>query len=239
MKRTSKEDLVNKNVALQAPGSEQAEYFRTLKTNIDMLHIGRKVKSLVITSPTPDSGKTLIASNLAATYAQYDQKTLLIDLDLRMPSIGYAFPETKRSLGLSGLLDGERTVDLEDMLIQIGNSSLYVLPVGRKFSLPHVTINSRALEAIILAAKEEFDMVIIDTPPILAVSDALIVSRLVDGCLMAVKHNYTKHQELTKGNELLMVLEEKYLGVVYNNPEMLESRYSYEKKKKGFRHNKR
>ncbi|MBO0481022.1 CpsD/CapB family tyrosine-protein kinase [Candidatus Enterococcus courvalinii] len=217
MKKNMKKNLSQKNVALRDPSSVQAEYFRTVKNNLDLLHIGRPIRSLVITSPTQNNGKTLISSNLAATYAQYNKKTLLIDLDLRKPSMGDAFPESKQSLGLSGLLDANCEDTLKKMVVSI-NNDFSVLPVGRHFSLPHVTINSEELRQVIRQAKEQFEMVIIDAPPILSVTDALILGEQADGCLMVVKNNYTKKQELQKGNELLSVLKDKYLGIIYNAP---------------------
>ncbi|HFR3101122.1 TPA: CpsD/CapB family tyrosine-protein kinase [Enterococcus faecalis] len=226
MKKKEKIDLHKKNAALYSPETEQAEYFRTLKTNVEMLNIGREIKSLVVTSPTKNSGKTLISSNLAATYAQYKMKTLLIDLDLRKPSIRYSFPETKESLGLSGLLDSSRELTLEQMVVKIEDTSLYVLPVGSKITLPHVVINSITLKKIIEEAKAKFDIVIIDTPPLLSVTDALVISNLVDGSIMVVKNGYTKKQEMIKCHAMLSS-NNNYLGVVYNMPDQTQNRYYY------------
>ncbi|MHC5251606.1 CpsD/CapB family tyrosine-protein kinase [Listeria kieliensis] len=225
--KVNKKDLRNRLVAIYEPSSGQAEYFRTLKTNIDMVSLDINLQSLLITSPTQDSGKTMIASNLAATYAQYDKKILLMDLDLRKPSMGYTFPQTRTSIGLSGLLDVSADFKLEDAIVQINDTNLYALPVGVKIASPHTILNSKRLEDIIAELKEQFDMIIIDTPPILAVTDALVLSKFVDRCVMVVKNNYSRKDEVKKSINLLSELDSKYLGVVFNNAEMKEKEYYY------------
>lgn len=217
----------NRVVVLNDPTSEQAEYFRTLKTNIDMLKVGSMFNSLLVTSPTQDSGKTLIASNLAATYAQYGIKTLLIDLDLRKPSIGYIFPETQNKRGLSHLLDGQRKSNLLDEIVITADPNLFILPAGTRFTIPHIVLNSTAFKDLMEEIKKEFDMIVVDTPPLLAVSDALITAEMVDACTMVVKNNYTKKREMIQGDAQLAKFKDKYIGIIYNDQQQTTTAYSY------------
>ncbi|EIA20222.1 CpsD/CapB family tyrosine-protein kinase [Listeria fleischmannii] len=227
MKKTDKKDLKNRLVALHEPSSPQAEYFRTIKTNIEMMNIDSKVKSLLITSPTQDSGKTMISVNLASTYANDGVKTLLIDLDLRRPSLGFAIPIVKASPGLTGILDSSQNLTPEDVIVPVTDTNLYVLPVGARPLSPYSILNSAKLGQLIEQLKEIFDMIIIDTPPVMMVKDALLVSKWAEASVLIARGGYSNKIDIKKSLKNMQDANANILGVIFNNPQMKQDHYYY------------
>lgn len=227
MKKTDKRDLKNRLVSLYAPTSEQAEYFRTIKTNIEMLNIDMQFQTILVTSPTQDSGKTMIASNLAATYAQCGKKTLLIDLDLRKPSLRFVFPKANLSMGLTGLLGSSQSIPLEDAIVEIVQGEFDILPVGTRPSSPYAILNSKKMGQLLSILKGHYDVIIIDTPPVLPVTDALLISKWVDGCVFVAKNGYSKKQEVRKAIKMFKDANAPIIGTIFNNTQMKKLDYYY------------
>ncbi|EMG28809.1 Tyrosine-protein kinase (Capsular polysaccharide biosynthesis) [Listeria fleischmannii 1991] len=227
MKKTDKKDIKNRLVALHEPSNPQAEYFRTIKTNIEMANIDSQIKSLLITSPTQDSGKTMISVNLASTYANDGVKTLIVDLDLRRPSLGFAFPFLKSCPGLTGILDSSQKLTLDDAIVKIGDTNLYALPVGVRPVSPYSILNSEKLVQLIKQLQEEFDMIIIDTPPVLMVTDALLISKWVEACILIARGSYSNKKDVRKSLKSLRDSNANVLGAIFNNPQMKQTNYYY------------
>jgi len=169
------------------PHSIVSEQYRKLRTNIDLSEFNKELRSFAITSPFKEEGKTLTCINLAMVYAQSEYKTLLIDMDLRKPKIHRGF-KLSNEVGLSNIIkDG---VQKEDAIKKVADH-LYVLPTGSKLPFPNEFLLSKSLDALLKELHQEYDRIIIDTPPMTAVNDASIVSKLVDGTILVIASRNT------------------------------------------------
>jgi len=169
------------------PHSIVSEQYRKLRTNIDLSDFNKEMKSMAVTSSFKEEGKTLTCINLATVYAQSEHKTLLIDMDLRKPKIHRGF-KLSNELGLSSIIKDKVE---KEKAIQKVHDCLYVLPTGPKLPFPNEFLLSNDLRKLLELLHEEFDRIIIDTPPMTAVNDASIVSKYVDGTILVVASRNT------------------------------------------------
>jgi capsular exopolysaccharide synthesis family protein len=169
------------------------------------------VRVVMVASALPSEGKTLTASNVALTLSEsYRRRVLLIDADLRKPALHDLF----RLATASGLIDGlEATSDIKLVLRQV-SSHLWVLPAGRPTQDPMAGLTSERMRSVVEEAKASFDWVIIDTPPLMTLPDAHLLSSLVDGALLVVKAGSTPHDLVKRTAE--MIGRNRVLGVVLN-----------------------
>lgn len=210
-------------VTLERPRSAIAEAYRTLRTSVLLSRAGHPPKVLLTTSSVPGEGKTTTSINLAVTLAQAGKRVLLIDADMRRPRL-------HRTLGLDGTrgltqyLTGACT--LKDAVQATRAENLWAMPCGVRPPNPAELLVAGGFEEMIEQARESFDNIIIDTPPILAVTDPLIVAPWADGLVLVVRGGETPYplvqQALRKVNEV----GGKTLGVVLNNVEL--ERVSYQ-----------
>lgn len=202
-----------KLVSMKAPKSPVAEAYRTLRTNIQFSSFDYKVKTIVITSSGPAEGKTTTSCNLAIATAQSGKRTILLDCDMRNPKIHKVF-EISNQVGLSDVLIGETNFYEAVQKSEIEN--LYVLPSGTKPPNPAELLSSEKMNKFLETLKETHDYVIIDTPPIIMVTDAQILSKYADGCLLVIASTETDKNAAIKAKDLLEKVEAKILGVVLN-----------------------
>lgn len=202
-----------KLVTVLAPRSPAAEAFRVLRTNLQFMGLDRPLASLVITSAGPEEGKTLTAANLAVAFAQSGQRVVLVDADLRRPMV-------HRTFGLShGLWRGLTSVltsaaDLGSVLAQTPVEGLRVLPSGPIPPNPAEMLGSQRMRHLMAALLEQFDLVVYDTPPVLAVADAPILAAVSDGTLLVVRANKVSHPLARRAHEALSAVKARVLGVV-------------------------
>lgn len=196
------------------PRSPVSEAYRSLRTNIQFASIDESVKAVSITSASPGEGKSTTASNLAATYAQADLKVLLIDADLRKPTAHHTFLSSNR-YGLTSVLT--KQCHVSEVIVETYVPNLYLLPSGMIPPNPAELLASNRMKQLIEDLKQEYDMIIIDTPPALAVTDAQIVATIVDGVLLVVDSGGVKIAQAQKAKDKLQVVNAKLLGVVINN----------------------
>ncbi|MBC2068354.1 CpsD/CapB family tyrosine-protein kinase [Listeria booriae] len=215
----------NKLVVKYEPQSAYAESFRYIRANIDFAGIDEEYRSVMVTSPDPDSGKSLISANLAISYAALNVKTLLIDFDLRKPTSHKIFPECYSSYGLMGYLKG--VVKLEEAVVPSEVPNLSVLPVGIAPADPAAILSSEKIRQVYQELYEEFDRIIIDTPPVMAVADAQTIASWVDGTILIVRNNYTKQENAKKALQQLDKSGTKMIGTIFNNTNMKMSDYYY------------
>jgi len=206
-----------------SPKSPIAEQYRTIRTNIQFSTIDEEVQTLMITSPGPGEGKSTTIANLAVVFAQQGKKTLLVDTDLRKPTVHYTFNMTN-TFGLTNVITKqmglmEAAVSAED--------NLYILPSGPIPPNPAELLGSKAMNEFLSAAKEQFDIILFDTPPVVAVTDAQILANKCDGTILVVSSGKTGIEEGNKAKELLVAAKAKLMGVVLNNRKMKESQYYY------------
>jgi capsular exopolysaccharide synthesis family protein len=193
--------------------SPRAESFRQLRTNLQFANVAGSAKSVLVTSSVPGEGKTTIAANLAIAIAQAGQKVCLVDADLRRPTMSEYFG-LDGNAGVTTFLAGNADVSI--LLQQWGADQLYILPAGQIPPNPSELLGSAAMKDLILRLETSFDTVILDAPPILPVTDAVVLSQHVSGVLVVVNAQLIKQRVLAKTLSALELVGAKILGVVLN-----------------------
>jgi receptor protein-tyrosine kinase len=218
---------VPKHPLLTEAGSHapRAEAFRLLRTNLQFLNLDTRPRSLVITSAVPSEGKTSTAINLAIALAQTGQRILLIDGDLRRPKAASVLG-LERSVGLTTVLVGRS--DLHESIQKHTASGIYFLASGPIPPNPTEVLQSHAAQSLFDRLNQMFDMVIIDAPPLLPVSDAAIIARDVDGAILVVRHGKTTTDQLVQARLRLTQIDANLFGVAVNmTPRRNAGRYGY------------
>ena len=216
----SRRQLITKTDA-RSPVTEQ---YKTIRTNIQFSAIDHEIKSIMLTSSNPGEGKSTTAANLAVVFAQQGKKVLLVDTDLRKPVVHTIF-EIKNNIGLTNVLTKRKS--LKDAVKPTSESNLFVLPSGPIPPNPAELLLSHAMKNFYELALCTYDLVIFDTPPLLAVTDAQIISGFCDGTILVVSSGKTKVEEVDKGLELLKKANANMLGVVLNNKKVTNQNHYY------------
>ncbi|PAD67847.1 capsular biosynthesis protein [Bacillus sp. 7586-K] len=211
-------------ISLTNPKSPIAEQFRTIRTNIQFSSVDKELQTIIVTSSGPGEGKSTNTANLAVVFAQQGKRVLLIDADLRKPTVHYTF-RTENHVGLSNVLT--RQLTLEEAVSTTAQEKLWVLSSGPIPPNPSELLGSKNMQVLLEQAKEEYDVIVIDTPPVLAVTDAQILANLADGVVLVVSSGKTERDSAKKAKELLESAQAKILGVVLNNKKAEESHYYY------------
>ncbi len=210
-------------VAQFDPLSPIAESFRRLRTNIRYSAVDEPIRRLLVTSPTPKEGKTTVATNLAVILAQDGLRTILIDGDLRRPTIQKLF-RSKIDSGLSTLfVHPELSVDL--VLKPTNIVGFQVLPCGERPPNPAELLGSKRMSDILSQAEAIADMVVIDSPPVLSVIDAAVLATLNTGVLIVIQPGSTKQRDLMQTVEQLRRVKAKILGLVLVDIKARYARY--------------
>jgi succinoglycan biosynthesis transport protein ExoP len=201
-------------VTVERPSSPAAEAYRTLRTSVQFLGLDRPVQSLVVTSPTKEEGKTTTLANLAVTFAQAGQRVILLDCDLRRPRI-HQFFGLPNDVGFTSVLLG--TAPLTEALQPIGqHGSLAVLASGRPPPDPSELLSSHRTREVVEALESRADLVFIDSPPVLPVTDPLVLSGFVDATLLVVSSDQTTKRSLHRAIELLTQINAPLMGTILN-----------------------
>jgi capsular exopolysaccharide synthesis family protein len=218
---------VPKHPLLTEAGSHapRVEAFRLLRTNLQFLNLDTRPKSLVITSAVPGEGKTSTATNLAIALSQTGQRVLLVDGDLRRPKVA-SMLGLERSVGLTTVLVGRS--ELQDSIQKHTDSGIYLLASGPIPPNPTEVLQSHAAQSLFDRLNDMFDMVIIDAPPLLPVSDAAIMARDVDGAILVVRHGKTTKEQLRQAGMRLAQVDANLFGVAVNmTPRRGKRSYGY------------
>jgi capsular exopolysaccharide synthesis family protein len=223
LKRVSN-DSSRKLVTAFDPKSPISEQYRTIRTNIQYSSIDEEYKAIMVTSSGPGEGKSTTVANLAVTYAQLGKKVLLVDADLRKPTVHHTF-DVKNLVGFTTVLTKQAT--LEQAVIESEEKDLYVLTSGPIPPNPAELLSSKSMGQFIEEAKNLFDVILFDTPPLLAVSDPQILANQCDGTILVVYSERTEIEQAKKAKELLMNAQSKLLGVVLNHKELKKNDYYY------------
>lgn len=210
-------------VVLREPGSPAAEAYRTLRTNIQFSSLDNPIRTLLATSTDADEDKSTTLANLAVTIAQAEQRVILVDCDLRRPHLHTLFciPNTH---GLTSVL-----IEAEEAPLPLVNTTvpgLSILTSGPLPPRPADLLGSRRMEALIERLRSEADMVLFDTPPVTAVTDAAVLARQLDGVLLVFKAGQTRRDRAREACRLLDKVKANIIGVVLNNAR-LETDYEY------------
>ena len=205
------------------PKSITAEAYRTLRTNIQYSSFDKEVRVIVVTSSEAGEGKSTTAGNLAISFSQTQKKTIMIDCDLRKPSLHKKF-RISNMVGLSDLLKGKESLR---ETIHKYNDYLDILTSGKVPPNPSEMLGSHSMENLIERLKDEYDMIIIDSAPLQAVTYAQILSRKADGTILVVRAEKTKRDSVIQAKELLQKVDANILGVVLNGVENIRKKYYY------------
>jgi len=205
-----------------APNSMVAECFRQIRTNLFFASPAENQKALLVTSPGPEDGKTAVAINLAVTIAQSGRRVLLVDANFRRPALHRAFTNAKRE-GLSNILIGQR--QLQDVASPTDLPQLDVLTAGPIPPNPAELLSSRYMRELLARARETYDQVIIDGPPVLLVSDPLVLANILDGAIIVCRAKSNSRGAVLRTRDQLDQVRARILGVVLNAVETAPGGY--------------
>ena len=213
-------------ITLADKSSPISEQYRTIRTNIQYAMVDRDLKTLVITSSGPSEGKSTTSANLAVVFANSGKRVLLVDADMRKPTVAKTF-SLDNIRGLSTLLGSRETV-LHQVVQPSGVDNLSLMTSGPKPPNPSELLDSRRMEELLYELKRQYDLIIFDMPPVVAVTDAQIVSSKADGTIIVVRENVSKRDSLLKAKNLLEMVDASILGVVYNGSKnIMDQGYYY------------
>ncbi len=200
-------------VTLTALHSTAAEQYRALRTNLEFLSVTQRIRAVQVTSGVPGAGKTLTAANLAIVMAQAERRVLLVDADLRRPAIHHLFPNSH----VSGLTTALTRADSWEQYLYPGPlPNLWIMASGSIPPNPAELVGSTAMGNLIQTFQSEYDFVVLDTPPVVAYTDAVALSRLVDGTIFVIRSEFASRQADLKAKERLEQVNARILGVVLN-----------------------
>lgn len=200
-------------ITMTDPRSPVSEAYRTLRTNLSFYSLDDPLRTLVVTSPAPDEGKSTTVANLAVTMAQGGRRTILVDCDLRRPSLHDLF-SLQNDVGLTTMVLDEQA-DL--LLQQTGVEHLSLLASGPKPPNPADLLGSRHIDRVLGLLNDQADMVLIDAPPVLGVTDAAVLGAKADGVLLVVSAGKTRRDHAERAKDLLEKARVRIVGVALTN----------------------
>jgi capsular exopolysaccharide synthesis family protein len=212
-------------VTQSRPKSQMAESYRALRTSLLLSSTGGPPKVILITSALPEEGKTTTSLNSAIVLAQKETRVLLIDADLRRPSIHKTLGMGPR-IGLSNVLTGSAT--LEEAIVRSSIlPNLFILPAGTPPPNPAELLASTNMKDVLTQLSEEYDHVVIDTPPTLSVTDAVVLSTRADRVILVIRSGQTTKQALRRARDTLMQVNARVCGVLLNAVDLNSPDYYY------------
>lgn len=219
-------------VTLTDSKSVAAEAYRTLRTNIQFSSYDQEVRVITVTSSRPEEGKSTVACNMAITFAENGKKVLLVDTDLRRPTVHKRF-KLPNSLGIVNVIMNMEM--LHEVVHHDVTEGLDIITSGVIPPNPSELLGSRKFQRFIDEMRDQYDTIILDSPPLLAVTDAQILTTLSDGTVVVVQHGVTKKDEISQAKDLLEKVKGNILGVVLSQIPPEDNGYyyyySYEDKK--------
>lgn len=212
-------------ITLADKSSPISEQYRTIRTNIQYAMVDRDIKTLVVTSSGPSEGKSTTSANLSVVFANSGKRVLLVDADMRKPTVAKTFAMNNFQ-GLSTLL-GSREVSISNVVQPTDISNLSIMTSGPKPPNPSELLASNRMLELIEEIKSQYDLIIFDMPPVVVVTDAQIIASKTDGTILVVRENVTKRASLLKAKHLLEIVDTSILGVVYNGAKNVSDQSYY------------
>ncbi|UNL87145.1 CpsD/CapB family tyrosine-protein kinase [Priestia koreensis] len=206
------------------PKSSISEQYRTIRTNIQFSSVDQAIKSILVTSSVQAEGKSTTTANLAIVFSQQGKRVLLVDGDMRKPTVHYTFQLDNR-IGLTNVLT--KQMNATSAIQRSAVENLDILTSGPIPPNPAELLGSHAMEELLSELYRNYDLVIFDSPPVLPVTDAQILANQCDGVIMVVQSNQSDKESTLKAKELLMGAKGKLLGVVLNRKAKGDSGYYY------------
>lgn len=207
----------------QDPKSPVAEAFRTIRTNLQFSALDSELRTIAITSAGPGEGKSTILANLAVALAQSDKKVILVDSDMRRPTVHKKFG-IENTKGLTNLLINGLT---DEVLRDVGVPNLKVVTCGPLPPNPSELLGSKMMDKVIEFLKSHADMVLFDCPPVVAVTDAALLGRKLDGVILTVRLGVVQQDALVRAKSLLDNVQARILGMVLNGVTAASGGYGY------------
>lgn len=207
----------------EKPMGVVAESFRAIRTGIQFSGSENPCRVLLVTSSVPGEGKTDIAAQLALTFAQSGEKVLLVDSDLRRPRLSRLFPGLEDGPGLSEYLQGAAALD--DIFRPVTEGKITLVPSGRSPETPAELLNSRLFSEFLSHARAGWQRVILDSPPLISVTDAALLGRMSDGVLFTVRAGAVSWKKTIHGRDQLTAVQARILGVIFNAVDVNRSEY--------------
>ena len=218
-------EVSSRYVYLYNPKSPISEQYRTIRTTIEFKMIDQGIKSFLVTSSEASAGKSTTIANLAITFAQQGKKVLLIDADLRKPTVNLTFKVQNR-VGLTNVLMNQSSITDAQQRTRV-SENLTIISSGPIPPNPSELLGSIAMKRLIESVTEFFDVILIDTPPLSLVTDAQVLSNYVGGVVIVAQANQTKKDGLLRTKKLLNQVQANILGVVLHGAEMSDSNSYY------------
>lgn len=215
-KRLSTDTIENgvKLVTALEPKNIVSEQFRTVRTNIDFSGVDKKIKTLLFTSSDVSEGKSTVSANTAVTWAQQGRSVLFVDADLRRPTLHTTFG-LANTQGLSTILANDDDFHLIATVSPIEN--LTVITSGPVPPNPAELLNSNRMKDFLNSVESEYDLVVLDVPPLLSVTDTQVLSANVDGVVLVVRQGVAQRAAVKRAKELLTMVHANLLGYVLND----------------------
>jgi tyrosine-protein kinase len=201
-----------------------AESYRTIRTRLQLVDVDHPPRCIVVTSAVPGEGKTVSAANLAITLASAGARVCLVEADMRRPRL-HTYLGLEGSVGLSNVLAEQHKLD--DLLVDWHNHLLTVLGAGTAPPDPSELLGSQHMRDLLSTLRSRFDYVVIDSPPLLPVTDAAVLAQQVDGAVLIVRHGHTHHEQLQRAVETLRQANARLLGTAITFAPASKPYYSY------------
>lgn len=195
------------------PSSMISEQFNTIRTNIQFSSVDKKLDSILFTSSAPSEGKSTVSNNVAVSWAKQDEKVILIDADLRRPTIHKTF-NVSNQIGLSSYLSGK--VPIEKVVQKTMVDNLYVIPSGPVPPNPSELLGSSRVERLFEELLASFDLMIFDAPPVNSVTDAQILATKVDGVILVIPQKIAEKAGVMHAKKALDIVHARILGAIMN-----------------------
>lgn len=212
-------------ITLTRPSSVIAEQFRTIRTNIQFSMVDQDLKTIVVTSAGPGAGKSTISANLAVTFASQGKKVLLVDADMRKPTVHKTFRLPNHD-GLTTLLT-EKDVQISDIAHRAPTEGLFIITSGVIPPNPSELLASKRMDRLMNELEQIFDLIIFDMPPVIAVTDAQVMASKVDGTIFVIPKGLTNKDMVLKSKDLLEKVHANVIGAIFNRVEISGDNYYY------------
>ncbi len=212
-------------VTITDPISPASEAYRTLRLNLQFATLDAPLRTLLVTSPSPDEGKSTTLANLAVTVAQAEQRVIMVDCDLRRPRLHELF-HLSNDLGLTTVMLDDQALSAPP-LQDTGVAGLQLLASGPLPPRPADLLGSQRMERVLERLLADADLVILDAPPVMAVTDAVVLATKVDGVLLVVSAGTTKRENAQQAVERLRKVNARIVGSVLNNAPLDATLHGY------------